>query len=208
MLVVKNVISLDYLCYNYNVRLFIAAELPEVIKAKILSSVKNLRSLKLPLKWVEEKNIHLTIKFIGDFRNNKLADLTAAIDRLVDESKIRAFKIRIRGIGFFSSHNLLRVIWAGVEKSSSLESLYQKLEETLERFAVQKENRIFSPHLTLARAKGNIFLKPMQAKIEHLASEDFGEFFVDRFFLFQSELHSQGPVYTILKEFDLVSASD
>jgi 2'-5' RNA ligase len=66
---------------------------------------------------------------------------------------------------------------------------------------VARENRAFSPHLTLARIKEQIDLRPLHSAIAALPSQDFGRFAAQSFFLYQSRLRPSGSVYTKLAEF-------
>jgi 2'-5' RNA ligase len=66
---------------------------------------------------------------------------------------------------------------------------------------IASETRPFSPHLTLARIKERLDLQPLRETIARLPSLDFGQFAVDRFFLYQSRLRPTGSVYTKLAEF-------
>jgi 2'-5' RNA ligase len=82
-----------------------------------------------------------------------------------------------------------------------LDALAVATEKVTSALGISSENRPFSPHLTLARIKERIDLKPLSDAISGLPSLEFGRFSVDRFYLYQSKLHRTGSVYTKLAEF-------
>ncbi|MCX6801388.1 MAG: RNA 2',3'-cyclic phosphodiesterase [Candidatus Diapherotrites archaeon] len=164
-------------------RLFVAIDLPKILKKMI--SMEIIEKLS-GVKKTPEKNLHITLCFIGE------ADEKKTIEKL---SKIgfQKFRIELNGIGKFGE----RVIWVET-KSEEMKVLAEKISKTLGI----KEEGGFSGHLTIARAKKNqnpsVFLK----EIEKIKDKKIGKkFLAEKFVLMKSELLPEGPVYSQLKEF-------
>ena len=70
------------------IRTFLAIDLPLELKKKLynLSLLPKPRSLKI--KWVEEKNFHLTLRFFGDISESLLKKLYNRTEKVVKELKI------------------------------------------------------------------------------------------------------------------------
>lgn len=184
-------------------RVFIAIELPDEVKKQLAQVLVELRRLPFSVKWVEPKNLHLTLAFLGYLEKDKLAGLYRAVKK--SEVGIAPFGLKLTRIISFPSFNRPRVIV--LELSGEvfwLEKLQKALGENLAREGI--ECRIKPAHLTLGRVRAKV-KKGDRAKLgKKLADFPFSfqrEIFVDRLVVFKSELSSQGPVYTPLKEFRL-----
>ncbi len=173
-------------------RLFIAVELPEDIRVKVHSLAEELP--KEGVKPVDEDKIHLTLKFIGDFPEDKIYELGTKLQNV----KFKSFSCTVSGTGVFPSPDYVRVVWAGLE-CGEMPKLAAEVENALEGF-VKKETRPFSSHVTIARVKRKIDAEDF---LEKHKDEVFGEFTVSEFVLMHSELSRGGPTYTPLKKFAL-----
>ena len=173
-------------------RLFIAVELPDEIKEKVHSLAEELP--EEGVKRVEQQNIHITLKFIGDFAENKIPELQSRLGSI----KHGRFRCIAAGAGVFPSPDYVKVVWAGV-KCDGMNELASAIENSLEGL-VAKETKSFSSHATIARVKRRIDAKDF---LEKHTEDVFGEFEVSEFVLIQSELSRSGPVYTVLKKFAL-----
>jgi 2'-5' RNA ligase len=178
-------------------RLFAAVDIPrETIHA--LDGLIAILKPSARIKWSPATNLHITTKFIGEWPDQRLGELTGALHGLAAREPI---PIAVRGLGFFPNARAPRVFWAGVEAPASLAELARETDRALNRLGVPIEARPFSPHLTLARIKEPIPLGRLHEAIAALASTEFGAFTVDRFYLYQSTLNPSGSVYIRLAEF-------
>jgi 2'-5' RNA ligase len=82
-----------------------------------------------------------------------------------------------------------------------LESLTGRIDSKLETFGFEKERRSYRAHITLARAKHGPLDAALVTAANQFEERDFGTFHVDRCFLYQSELTTNGPQYTKLREY-------
>jgi len=178
-------------------RLFTAIDLPAPVREALARLLDQLKPTAR-LRWSPVENLHITTKFIGEWPENRRAELESALRRLGSFDPI---PIRLRGLGFFPNPQAPRVFWVGVEAGPGLAELARRTDEALARLGVPRETRPFSPHLTLARIKEPVPLAGLRQSIAQLETVDFGEFQADRFYLYWSELRPSGSVYTMLSEF-------
>jgi 2'-5' RNA ligase len=179
-------------------RLFIALDLPSAVVQKLESLLDTLRPTAR-ISWVQPANMHITLKFIGEFPEERIPELTAALDHIL---KPGAIPLAVRELGFFPNPRSPRVFWVGVE-APGLAELASEIDRTTAKFGVEPEKRAFSPHLTLARIKDRLNLKPLQDAIAAMPSRDFGRFDVNSFYVYRSQLRPTGAIYTKLAEFTL-----
>jgi len=183
------------------IRSFIAVPLTTQIHQNLDAFTRQygLNSRDLGFKPVDSKNIHLTLKFLGEIDQNLARSVSEALDLVA--TKIQPFPASVRGVGAFPGWtNRARVVWAGVEPADRLGSIYRLIDDATVKLGLPSEGRGFSPHLTLARLS---FMtagsEQVLNKLKILAPQpDFGEFPVDRIVLFKSVLQPQGPVYSVL----------
>lgn len=170
-------------------RLFIAVDFSDEIKDRILNFQKEIRKrIYGDIKWVERENFHLTLKFLGEVSEDLIPHIE---DTMIEVSNfVNPFYLFLQGFGAFPSVNNPRVLWIGVrDEVNSLKILFDLLERRLIRKGFVKEEKPFSPHLTIGRVKGR--------EVRFLEMYDFPEekVFIDEIILFESILTPQGPIY-------------
>ncbi len=178
-------------------RLFCGFDLPGGPVRELEALVDRLRPAAR-IQWSPPANLHITTKFIGEWPEERLAEVQRALASLPPFAPMR---IAIRRLGFFPNPHNPRVFWCGIEAPQDLARLAADTEQALEKIGIAREQRAFSPHLTLARIKERLDLQPLREAIAALPSVDFGEFTADRFYLYQSRLRPGGSVYSKLAEF-------
>lgn len=180
-------------------RLFTAIEIPEKVRERVREFVNKLRPYA-PISWAQPQNLHITTKFIGEWPDERLEEIKQV---LATVPRIGPIEISIRGVGYFPNPHAPRVFWAAVHAGPQLKQLAELTESALAELGIPREQRPFSPHLTLARIKGRHNLSQLQQQVARYPSLDFGSFTADRFILFRSQLHPHGAIYTPLAEFPL-----
>src|SRR3990172_2239746 len=135
-------------------RLFIAIELPEAVTEHIGRVIGMLRQQEIPgIRWVKPQGVHLTLHFLGDTPQSRIQSIVAAMRMAT--TGVAPFLLQVQGVGVFPHMRAPRVLWMGVGGDmESLTQVRQQLEEALEDRGFTKEQRSFSPHLTLGRVKG------------------------------------------------------
>jgi RNA 2',3'-cyclic 3'-phosphodiesterase len=178
-------------------RLFTGIDLSEEIRERLERLLMHLRPAA-HLKWSAVYNLHLTLKFIGEWPENRLPQLEDALRLLPTRP---SFQADVKGVGWYPNAHHPRVFWVGVQAGEPLLTLVHDIERALGTLGIPNENRDFSAHLTLARIKDPVPLQPMRNAIAHLETQEFGTFFPDRFYLYRSQPGAAGSIYTKLAEF-------
>lgn len=178
------------------IRCFVAVELPAQMREEI--GLLQERIATEGLRLVRPELVHVTIKFLGDVPEGKVLKVSEALAKV----KVAPFDARVAGMGAFPGRTI-RVVWLGLE--GNFEELYQKVEEALAPLGFEREERGFSPHVTLGRVgrPGPQTSRLVAERIASLSSTDLGRFSVDRFYLKKSTLTRGGPIYDNLSEFPL-----
>lgn len=183
-------------------RLFTAIDIPEDVRNRLERLLMHLRPTA-HVKWSAVYNLHVTLKFIGEWPEEDLEKLESALRGVTKRANI---VIDVRGLGWFPNPHHPRVFWAGVESGPVLEQLAREIEGALAPLGVAREDRAFSPHLTLARIKQPAPLQALRQAVADLESVDFGAFQADRFCLYRSQPGSAGSIYTKLSEYPILAA--
>ena len=181
-------------------RIFIAIELPDSLKKEINSLTESFKGIHAPVRWVPVKNIHLTLKFLGEITENQLETAKEVSKRVAPN--YTSFSIQPKGCGAFPNLRRPRVFWVGLEEPKELLNLQKEIEDTLAKEGFPVEERKFSPHLTIGRAKGTKNIEKLAEKIEKLdfVSEPF---LVNSFVIIESKLFSTGALYTVVERLSL-----
>ena len=177
-------------------RAFISVDLPELESLK--AQAEELRRTGAALKLVDVSHVHLTLKFLGETEEALVPRIVEAIRASV--AGISPFAVRLVGTGAFPNLHRMNVLWVGMEGADPLVEIVRRLEAGLEPLGYPRENRHFSPHITIARAKDRRGLDAVRRVLEAHAKDVFGEVHVDRIRLKRSVLTPQGPVYSTVEE--------
>src|SRR5215510_3992288 len=100
-------------------RLFVAVELPDAIRARARQTAEELRErlrrsrLRLDARWVDPANMHLTVRFIGHVPDDRASLLIAAVRAPVPAA---SFDVQVAGCGAFPPRGAPRVFWIGVRR--------------------------------------------------------------------------------------------
>ncbi len=179
-------------------RLFVALDIPEDVRAAIGALVEKSRSVCREARWVRIEGAHVTLKFIGHVPVEKTDEIKSALAAVSFPDSIKMF---FRGIGFFPNERRPRVLWAGIQASAELDALAAAVEAALEPLGIAREQRAFSPHLTLARFESPKGLDRLRTAISAAGPLEFGSARVEEFHLYQSILKRGGAEYTRLASF-------
>jgi 2'-5' RNA ligase len=180
-------------------RLFTGIDLREDVLERLERLLMHLRACA-HLKWSPVYNLHVTLKFIGEWPEDKLPQLEAALRSVSPREPIPA---DVKGLGWFPNPHHPRVFWVGVEAGDPLGALVKDIDAALGPLGIPREERPFNAHLTLARIKEPAPLQALRDAIAQLESVDYGSFLVDRFHLYRSQPGSAGSIYTKLSEYPL-----
>lgn len=185
-------------------RTFIAIPLTEQTHQELARLQDNLYKSGADVKWVVSSNIHLTLKFLGEVDDEQVEKVKASLAGIVKQH--RPFNIRLAKIGAFPKISSPRVVWVGIDEGyEECKALAKSIEDAMGKLGFEKEERAFSPHLTLGRVRSSKNKAQLIACIEK--EKDFAfhdKVSVDKVMLFASTLTPKGSIYTPLKDFPLV----
>ncbi len=178
-------------------RLFTALDLSPPVMESLKELLRRLQPAAR-LRWSKPENLHLTLKFIGEWPQERLAELGRALEAVPVPA---AVIVPVSGLGFFPNARAPRVFWAGVQAPQALVEWAAAVDRALEPLGIAAETRPYSPHLTLARIPDRQGIEALHRAIEALPLVDFGAFQADRFYLYESWPGPGGSVYTRIGEF-------
>lgn len=134
-------------------RIFIAIEIPEPVKKRLMQKTE--KWADLPVRWGRVENLHITLAFLGYLDDEKILGICDSVNNAV--KNLEPFEIFLNGIIIGPSENQPRMIWAAGEKSEELKILVEEIEKSLARLdsarlgTFRREKKNFSPHATLGR---------------------------------------------------------
>jgi 2'-5' RNA ligase len=180
------------------VRTFIAFDVEEEAVLRRITSVQRLLAeTGADLRLVNPKNIHITVRFLGEVRPQM-------IDRVYQEMmkiSFSAFEVELKGLGAFPNLRRARVVWTGIRRGAEeLVSIFDQLEPNLRMLGLKPDRRGFSPHLTIARVRTGRARDALARRIRELSDYEFGVVSARCLRLKKSVLTPRGPIYSTLKE--------
>jgi 2'-5' RNA ligase len=153
------------------------------------------------VKWVRPEHAHITLKFLGEVKDKQLSEICNIVGEVAKESK--GFELDVESVGHFGGKSA-RVLWVGSGKGRrELGLLAGVLDERLDSAGWPKETREFSGHLTLCRIRNTTAGFKLARLSKNYKDFKLGSFAVDSISVYQSELTSSGPNYTVLVKYEL-----
>lgn len=189
-------------------RLFIAIDIDGKIRSALSDLQQQLTSKadieRGDVKWVEPDNTHLTLKFMGEVKDEKVIEVCNIVKDVV--SRHKSFELGIRTVGYFGGRSA-RVLWVGAgEDNSNLRQLQKDLEQQLALAGWPQETRKFAGHLTLCRVRNSGAGVKLAEMSEEYKDFELGTMPADSLSVYQSRLKPTGPVYTLLGNYKLVDS--
>jgi RNA 2',3'-cyclic 3'-phosphodiesterase len=180
------------------IRSFIGIEIDDGVRSAAEAVQQELTRTGAQVKWVEPKNLHLTLAFLGDVHDRALADLFTTVGKVAKAEP--PFAMTLAGLGAFPTPRRPKVLWAGIaDGADELARLHTALEGPLIDLGVyRREDRGYTPHLTLGRVSGEESGALLSPELPKFADWTGGTTAVSEIVVFGSELRRDGPVYTVL----------
>ena len=195
---------------NYK-RIFFAINLPEEIKEKLESEGKEINKLFLktsqgisPIRWVEKKNLHITLLFIGRTEKSKLKDIFEVADKI--SAKYSKFSLKLLNICYGpKSYTPPRLIWAEIENNKILAELAREIKDEISKNNISQKNseNDFKPHITIGRIKAWQWRAIEPEERPKINKEITLEFPVKSIDVMESKLKRSGAEYNKLASFSL-----
>jgi 2'-5' RNA ligase len=179
-------------------RVFIAVDPDKAIRSRCVALQETLARADPEVRWVAPETMHLTLVFLGEVDERQLPSICQVVSAVCAEHD--AFVLQVQGVGCFPNMNRPRTVWVGVGSGADeLIALHHALEERLmELGCYRREDRQFTPHLTLGRVKGDLSGGRLPQALVKQAQWHGGEVEIGEVLVMSSELFREGPVYSLL----------
>jgi len=107
------------------------------------------------IRWVRPEGIHVTLKFMGDIPVATAENILEVLPAVT--AGFSPFELAISGLGAFPNLRRPRVLWAGLTgELKRLSELQAAVDDAVGKLGLPKEQRPFSPHLTLGRVRREV----------------------------------------------------
>jgi 2'-5' RNA ligase len=195
-------------------RIFIGIDLDPEVRARISRFLEGVESFAPEARWVRPESLHITLKFIGEQTQEQVEAIAERLRRVEGN----AFEVRFAWHGYFPTAKAARVFWIGIQAPAQLARLAADIDSAVAELGVPREDRPYSPHLTLARSgpgrrsgapkrqKGdmaNATFAVLDKRLAAMGELDFGVTTASEFVVYQSQLSPTGSKYTKLHRFPL-----
>ncbi len=175
-------------------RSFIAIDIPDEIKGSMKEVVQSLSAEAQGIRWVPVENIHLTLKFLGEVKEELIPEIQTRL-QIIGKAQ-QPFNVEIRGAGAFPNLKRPNVLWIGIKRSEQLETLFREIDKSLSEMGFEREARGFSPHLTIGRVKDMRGIDPVLKELATYKDTFFGTIEVRQILLMKSTLKPSGAEYS------------
>jgi len=179
------------------IRTFVAIEVGAAVQSRALQLIGRMRSTEMHVNWVERKNLHLTLKFLGDVPTLEMPAVCRTVVKVA--AQIAPLEFAIKGAGAFPQVRRPRVVWLGVgEGSEPLRALHQAIDEALRPLGHRGDSRPFKPHLTLGYVREGSAMAGLTNSIVEAAEFEAGTSAVTEVVVMASHPDVGGPRYEVL----------
>jgi len=175
-------------------RLFTGISLTPEVRRFVAGLTERLSTTIADVGWVSPGNLHVTLKFLGACDNDQASRIVEIMHNAAEYLPLR---LQVGGVGAFPSQRSARVLWVGTsDLEDRIVKVYNVLDKGAEKCGFQRENRRYTPHVTIGRSrKKAVRLAPgleenFTEKLTMKASE---------IVLFESVLKSTGVEYKIVE---------
>lgn len=182
-------------------RLFIAVHFPPAVLADLNARVASLRPRLPSASWVKEGSQHVTLAFLGEQDEAKVAAFASPLEERLRE--VPRFEARLHGCGFFPNPRRARVGWVGMEPEAPFVRIATAVRETVTAHGIALDAAEFRPHLTLMRMRDSWPPASIDLFSKSLRDYSSAPFPVSSVTLFASQLDPKGAIHTPLRRFEL-----
>jgi len=196
-----------YIAYQYKsflrnkfMRLFIAIGIDDSVREGCVKIMGSLKDSGADIRTVRPENLHVTLKFLGEVREDDVKLITNEMDDF--SGSFGPFTLGFSTLGFFGNPRFPRVVWIGI--SEGRENVRRMCEDLGKRlFHIRNEDKKPRPHLTLGRVRSPVNSENLLETIRSMRDVKLGELRVKEIKLMSSILGPGGPAYTDIKAFTL-----
>jgi 2'-5' RNA ligase len=176
-------------------RCFVAVVLDHALREPLVRLLRERLPRTRDVRWCTEQQLHVTLKFLGEARDDQVPAICNAIAAAAEF--VKPFSLRLSGLGCFPSPRNPRVLWCGVEDPAEGCAKWLELADPLlTEIGFPPENRAFHPHVTLGRSKSAAGSGIMRRVLDDVSNPTAPEMTVEQVVLFESRLAPTGAQYT------------
>lgn len=128
-------------------KIFIEIGIPQPMKRRLVQ--KTVQWQNLPVKWMKEENLHITVSFVGYVDESVIPDICQKTSAAVEN--FESFEIVFDKIELSPSAENPKMIWLSGKPSMELGKLNEKIEQSLGMRP--EEHKEYRPHVTLGRIR-------------------------------------------------------
>ncbi|MCD6564936.1 MAG: RNA 2',3'-cyclic phosphodiesterase [Bacteroidales bacterium] len=182
-------------------RTFIAIEIPASVKLKELLELVRVDFREDKIRWVNPEILHITLSFLGDTSEQQINNISEQLEKIC--SGYSSMELHLKGVGVFPNLRKPRVFWIGIERNELLENLHGEIEVMLRDYGINRDNKPFSPHLTIARIKWIDNIDKIKYWLQKYKGETIQKTKIGEVIYYESKLTVDGPVYNPIKKIPL-----
>jgi len=184
-----------------SIRLFIAIDIADDIKKMINVNINHLKDeLNNELKWIQEKNMHITLKYLGETKEDSVQAIIKKMNYIIENTQQQS--VKIEGIAAFPRLDYPRVIYIGLkEGANELSKLHSLLENELFYLGFKQDKNKYTPHITIARTRHDTNIKQLSIGLEKCIKVSENKdllginILIKKISLMKSTLTNEGPIY-------------
>lgn len=178
-------------------RTFIAVDVNKAVRNRLVKLQQTLARSGVEVKWVEPENLHVTLLFLGEVEDRQVPTVCTLMAQ--ETARHSAFLMAVEKVGCFPNPRQPRILWAGVgHGTQELCAVHDAVEVPLQDLGFRREERRYTPHITLGRVKSDRSTVSLVESLARQAEWSGGEAQVTELLVMSSELRPKGPVYTVL----------
>lgn len=187
-------------------RVFIAVDPGKSIRSRCVSLQETLARTSTKVRWVKPESIHVTLLFLGEVDERQLVPVCQSVAQTCAAHD--DFVMAVDGVGCFPNRRRPHTIWVGIGAGTqNLVALHDALEPPLMELGYRREDRQYTPHLTLGRVQGPSTPQLTEALTKQLAWHG-GEIAIEEVLIMSSELRADGPIYSVISTAQLRKKGD
>ncbi len=182
-------------------RCFVAIDVSEEVRFSIGGAIEQMRGLSKGVRWVPPDHLHLTLKFLGEADDSMVLQIQERLSLLC--CRHATFALKVSGAGGFPNLRRPNVLWVGIDESGPLGLLNGDIEQSMAELGFEREEKRFSPHLTVGRVKSMSGLEAVVREWITFKDAVFGTITVGEVLLMKSTLKPGGAEYSKIAGFKL-----
>jgi len=175
------------------IRTFISMAIPEmpaIIDAK--ETLTAVSGIAVP------KDIHMTLRFLGDVDVKKIKKLSEEMRSI---EKYSSFDVSMKGLGAFPNVKEPRIVWIGAEVGTPFCDILSEIDGMLDSLSIDYDRKPFKPHVTVGRVKRRS--ESLTDVLNKHRSQDMGSFRCSEILLMSSVLTQNGARHSVVGTFRL-----